>query len=659
MEPSEHLLSSPHLVAYRLDASCLLPTYVSPGAQELLGMDPEDLIAPKTSWSERIHPDDRPWVHRSLDRLRDQERTQLSYRVLGQPGYFWIRDEVLRDGDFFVGHWLRDSSRASQTDFLRNLSHEFRTPMTGAIGMAQLLLESGLGDEETLYAQTILRCNDRLLRLIDNLLDFSHLEMGHAKRETSHFDPLALLERLAASAAAEAAEKGLHLFLVLDPKIPTEGIGDRRRVEQIIRNLVDNAIKFTQEGRCTVTARLSTLGLEVEIVDTGQGLPREAEQMFELFRQGDPSPRRRHGGLGLGLAVCMGFARLLGAELEAHNLADGGSRFLCNFPVQWTGRPFCPDTLGGGHLRLFCEDEVVQESALHWAVSWGLDTSTGPEVQLDWQTPLLPSQLAKLLEERLERSLNPDQLQVLVVEDNPGIQAVVGRLLERMGHSVEVANDGQEAVQAARQGSWDLILMDCQMPLMNGFEATRAIRRLGGEAGKVPIVALTANTLEGDLKACLGAGMNDYLSKPVRRADLERILTGGVANPEPERDVVVLAQDVLDGLLELSEPGPDSFFANLVRLFDSKGKEEIAVLHRLLAEEKGPALSIAAHGLKSTSATLGALRLVESCQTIETLAKEDKLEECRPALKLLEEEYALALAKLQEQLQVLQNSEAL
>ncbi|MGE0493754.1 MAG: response regulator [Vulcanimicrobiota bacterium] len=658
MEPVEHLLASDQIVAYRLDEACLLPTLVSPGVTGFLGVSPDQLLAPNTEWVERQHPDERAFIQKRLDELAPGQEAVLSYRVLGRGGYLWVTDHVRREERGFVGFWLQDSGRNGQTDFLRNLSHEFRTPMTGAIGMAQLLLESDLDVDKQLYARTILRCNERLLRLLDNLLDYSHLEMGRLHREAAHFDPLTVLERLATAFAPEAEASRLELVVRLHPDLPQQAFGDRRRIEQIVANLLDNAVKFTSQGEVTLRAAPSPLGLRVEVLDTGPGLGPDTRRVFELFQQGDPSPRRRHGGLGLGLAVCMGFARLLGAELGAENRPEGGSLFWCDFPLQMGSNYFRPETLAGASLTLTGTHPARLENARRWLASWEVLVGTGPELELA-SPGVLPSRLAAEAEQLLKASLRRHRKRILIVEDNPGIQAVVSRLLERMGHTVGRARNGVEAVAAAREGTWDLILMDCQMPEMNGFEATRAIRTLPSPARDVPIVALTANTLEGDQRACLEAGMNDYLSKPVRRTDLERLLTQGLSSRSTAAPAVESALDpeVISGLLELSEPGSDSLFANLVGLFDQKGQQEIQTLHRLSSQSKGPALSIAAHGLKSTAATLGAVRLVEACQKLESAARNDELASSDKLVERVEREYRLALGQLQEQLVALKKAE--
>ncbi|MCA9791254.1 MAG: response regulator [Candidatus Eremiobacteraeota bacterium] len=658
MEPVEHLLASDQIVAYRLDEACLLPTLLSPGVTDFLGIGPDQLLAPNTEWVERQHPDERAFIQKRLDELPPGQEAVLSYRVLARGGYIWISDHVRREERGFVGFWLKDSARNGQTDFLRNLSHEFRTPMTGAIGMAQLLLESDLDADKLLYARTILRCNERLLRLLDNLLDYSHLEMGQLHREAAHFDPLVALERLATTFAPEAEAKQLDLVVCLHPDVPQQAFGDRRRIEQIVANLLDNAIKFTTEGQITLRAAPSPRGLRIEVLDTGPGIGPDTQRIFELFRQGDPSPSRRHGGLGLGLAVCMGFARLLGAELGADHRPEGGSLFWCDFPLQLGSNYFRPETLAGASLTLVGTHPDRVENARRWLASWDVLVGTGPELELN-RHGVLPIRLAGQAEQLLKASLRRHRKRILIVEDNPGIQAVVSRLLERMGHTVGRANNGVEAVAAAREANWDLILMDCQMPEMNGFEATRAIRTLPSPARDVPIVALTANTLEGDQRACLEAGMNDYLSKPVRRTDLERLLNQGVGSRAASRNMVESALDpeVISGLLELSEPGHDSLFANLVGLFDQKGREEIQTLQRLSSQAKGPALSIAAHGLKSTAATLGAIRLVEACQKLESAARNDQLASSDELVQRVEREYRLALGELQEQLVALKKAE--
>jgi PAS domain S-box-containing protein len=378
------------------------------------------------------------------------------------------------------------AANRAKSAFLANMSHEIRTPMNGVVGMAQLLAEeSGPGSQQE-YAQTILRSADALLVLLDDMLDFSKIEAGKLELDDIDFDPRVLLDDTIKLLSGKALDKGLSLRLQVEPEVPDALCGDPGRLRQIFTNLIGNAIKFTEEGEVSVVVAVASanqkgIELHASVRDTGIGISPEAqERLFEPFTQADVSTTRRFGGTGLGLTISKQLVGLMGGQIGVESELSVGSTF-------WFTACF----------RLGNEERVRAES--------GGRSSVGES-----------------------RSFN---LRVLLAEDNPVNQKVATAMLERIGAEVDVAADGVEALEALGRTRYDVVLMDCQMPRLDGYAAVRRLR--AGESGAldpgVPVIALTAHALAGDREKSLAAGMDDHLSKPLKLDQLEQALAAAVA----------------------------------------------------------------------------------------------------------------------------------
>ncbi|MBW8873968.1 MAG: response regulator [Acidobacteria bacterium] len=378
----------------------------------------------------------------------------------------------------------------AKSRFLANMSHEIRTPMAGVLGLVDLLLKTELSATQRGYGELIQSSAASLLRLIDDVLDFSKIEAGRLTLERVPFDLHATLREIVELLRFRAGARYTELGLALGAEVPQWVWGDPGRLRQVLTNLVGNAVKFTEDGAVDVEAeRLADGRLRFRIRDTGIGIPQEAQgRLFSLFSQADSSTSRRFGGSGLGLAISQRIVEQMGGEIGFDSTPDVGSVFWFILPLDPAAPPAPPAILPG-----------------HTAAA-------GP---------------------------NGRRYRILVAEDNAINQLVITHELAVLGYEVVAVNNGLEALQAVEKDAFDLVLMDCQMPELDGYEASRRIRESPGESREVPIVALTAHALKEDLERCLAAGMNDTITKPFReevlRQKLERWLGGdGPAPAGPE-----------------------------------------------------------------------------------------------------------------------------
>ena len=370
-----------------------------------------------------------------------------------------------------------EAASQAKSQFLTNMSHELRTPMNGVIGMTNLAIQICENPQQREYLELLSQSADHLLSVLNDLLDFSKIESGKLLLEEAEFDLIELIERLGRTMSPAAEQKGLTLKTAIDPNLPRYVVTDPARLRQVLFNLVSNGIKFTAAGRIELLTTWKDGGVaQFTVIDTGIGIaPDQRASIFESFVQVDGGVARKFGGTGIGLAISDHLVRLMGGRIEVESEIGSGSAFSFSIPL--TRR----DTLQ--------QDPVANPTAT---------SEYGNNVRVETRKPELFH-----------------KLRVLVAEDNPVNQRLARALLQKAGHFVTLANDGLEAVAAVAQSEFDLVLMDVQMPGMDGLEATSAIRKAEKGRSRLPIIALTAHAMEGDRERCLNAGMDDYLTKPI------------------------------------------------------------------------------------------------------------------------------------------------
>ena len=579
-----------------------------------------------SGWLTAVHPDDRADTARIWSAaVAGRSIYELEHRLRAADGSYrsmMVRAVPILADDGSIAQWIgvhtditasrqaeaellrakeaAEAATRAKSDFLATMSHEIRTPMNGVIGMTEMLLSTPLSSPQQEIARTIQHSGEALLTIINDILDFSKIEAGKLEFEEVEIDLLELVRGTTELMQPQAEAKGVPIFSDLDRTVPRLVRGDGGRLRQVLLNLLSNALKFTARGEVRLQVSVDhdnadRATLRFRISDTGIGFgPEVQERLFRAFSQADSSTTRKFGGTGLGLAICKQLVERMSGEIGCQSTPGRGATFW--FTVQ-LGKP---------------------------AARRALPLHAEPPPGASLQTPM---------------GVASRELRILVAEDNVVNQRVVQHQLRLLGYAADIVPNGRAALDALRASRYDLVLMDCHMPELDGFETTRRIR--AAEGHQPHIIAVTASAMQGDRELCFAAGMDDYVTKPLRAASLLDVLSKVPLAPTASIDPAALA--VLD---ELAEGGSPDIVTELVQSFASSTSQ---LLREGRATPNDPAhLRMIGHTLRGSCSNFGAARMEALCLKLEQLDHAQAPAQSPDLLDAIEREFRNVLVALEE-----------